>query len=579
MPFFDTRDVLQWPGGDNASDTIIAGIHLNKTALQHWNYTLYSNGTMSNGSNGWCELTFSPYQPKYVFANGSFTNGTSCYSPVNTISTRGFISIALAVLYGLCLMFTLIVLTKHGRMYLPTEKRFRPVGRRWQYYWMCWMCATGFISVIMNIDVDRYYLPQAPIVVTAFFWMLLNWGTLACVWEAVRHWGSWMERQYIDPDPFALRMDDKRAKIEFWAPLFFYLFLWLDFFMVIPRNWGNIELQRTPEQEKDEAGPSATDARFKAAAFLLFICWLTIVFHVRHSIQHYRERNRGYLNRAIGLVRFTPYRFQLIVPIALWVVAFQALSAFKFEYSVFNVDGDYVSIFVGGYAPGLLIMFIQIVAGFINPNEDKELIRQRRLRGAAADRELGLTRKPAWWRRVNGHVPESETMLDRITRNVREVGGRVNIDRTIGNRARDAEEGAGNANATAAATSEVEMSQMARSPTTAGAGARPTSYTGRSDARRSERAMQNAAGVLFPSAENPALAVERLSYITGEGPPPPPYQGGDRGRQQQGAAAGSNSNNIASVRPRPATAARSASANTTDSLGSPPQQVRSMLDV
>lgn len=582
MSVLDARDVVQWPGGDNASDTVIAGVHLNKTALEFWNYTLFSNGTLSNGSSGWCELVFSPYQPKYVFTNGSFVNSTSCYSPVNPISTRGYISIALAVLYGLCLMFTLIVLTKHGRMYLPTEKRFRPVGRRWQFYWMCWMCATGFVSVIMNIDVDRYYLPQAPIVVTAFFWMLLNWGTLACVWEAVRHWGSWMERQYIDPDPFALRMDDRRAKIEFYAPLFFYLFLWLDFFMVIPRNWGNIELQRTPEQEEDDAAPSATDARFKAAAFLLFVCWLTIAFHIRHSIKHYRERNRGYLNRAIGLIRFTPYRFQLIVPIALWVVAFQALSAWKFDYSVFNVDGDYVSIFVGGYAPSLLIMFVQIVAGFINPNEDKELIRQRRLRGAAADRELGIVKKPAWWRRVNGHVPEGESVLDRIARNVREVGGgratATNIDRSMENRTREA--GAGNAT-----SSDVEMGQLARTPSTtagANAGARPSPYTGRSEARRSERAMQNAAGVLFPSADNPAQALERLSYITADGPPPPPYQGQqDRGRQVAGSNNDSNDSNDsnASVRPRPSTATRSASANTTNSISSPPQQIRSMLDV
>jgi hypothetical protein len=47
------------------------------------------------------------------------------------------------------------------------------------------------------------------------------------VWEAVRHWGSWMERQFIDPDPFVLREDDKRAQVELYVPLIFYLFLWL----------------------------------------------------------------------------------------------------------------------------------------------------------------------------------------------------------------------------------------------------------------------------------------------------------------------------------------------------------------
>lgn len=579
MPTFDARDILQWPQGDNVTDTLIGGVHFNQTALERWNYTLYSNGTLSNGTDGWCILTFPPFEPSYVFPNGSFINSTSCYSPIKPISTRGYISIALAVAYGIALMFTLINLARHGRMYLPTEKRFRPVGRRWQWYWMITMCATAFVSLIIGIDIDRYYLPQIPIVVSSFFWMLLNLCTMACVWEAVRHWGSWMERQYIDPDPFALAMDDKRAKFEFWVPLVFYFWWWLDFFMVIPRSWGNIEHQRTPEQTRSDAAPTATDGRFKAAAFMLFVCWLIIVYHLRHSIKHYRERNRGYINRAIGLIKYTPYRFQLIVPIALFVVAFQALSAWEFEYSVFNVNGNYISIFVGGYAPALLIMLVQIIAGFGNPNEDKELIRQRRVRGAAADRELGIVNKPAWWKRLNGSH-EGESMRDRIARNVREVGGgrvtAANIDRSIDNRVRESE--------AAAAASEVEMGQLNRS--VSGAGPRKpvaAPYPGRSDARRSEHAVQNAASVLFPNADSPSMTpTERSSYLMSDGPPPPPYQGNtdqeqDRGRTQSNESGRGNNNT--SVRPRHATAERSTSANTTNSIASPPQQVRSMLDV
>lgn len=579
MAILDARDIVQWPQGSNSTDTLIGTVHFNQSALEHWNYTLYSNGTLSNGTNGWCILAFPPYEPSYVYANGSFINSTSCYTPIKPISTRGYISIALAVAYGIALMFTLINLAKHGRMYLPTEKRFRPVGRRWQWYWMSAMSATAFISLLINIDVDRYYLPQAPIVVTAFFWMLLNLCTMACVWEAVRHWGSWMERQYIDPDPFALAMDDKRAQFEFWVPLVFYFWWWMDFFMVIPRSWSNIQLQRTPEQTRTEAEPTATDGRFKAAAFMLFVCWLIIAFHLRHSIKHYREKNRGMINRTVGLIKFTPYRFQLIIPIALFVVAFQGLSAWKFEYSVFDISGDYISIFVGGYAPALLIIVVQIIAGFCNPNEDKELIRQRRIRGAAHDRELGIVPKPRWWQRLNGSH-ENESMRDRIARNVREVGGgratAANIDYAMDNRARETE--------AANAASEVEMSQLNRTASGAGSqAALASTLAGRSDAVRSDRALQHAAGILFPNAQSsPSATVERMSYLMSDGPPPPPYQGittqeQERGRQR-GAEPASGSNN-ASVRPRPATAERSNSANTTNSIASPPQQIRSMLDV
>lgn len=562
--------VVPWPAGDNATDTLIDGSHFNLTTLKHWNYTLYTNNTLSNGSNAWCMLFFQPYTPVSAYANGSFVNQTSCYSPINNISTRGYISVALCVLYGIALLFTLLNLAKHGRMYLPTEKRFRPVGRRWQWYWMILICATAFISLIINIDVDRYYLPQIPIVITAFFWMLLNLSTMACVWEAVRHWGSWMERQYVDPDPFSLAMDDKRAKFEFFVPLVFYLFWWLDFFMVVPRNWGNIELQRTPEQTAARAAPSATDSRFKAAAFMLFVCWLIIAYHLRHSIKHYRERNRGFINRAVGLIKFTPYRFQLIIPIALFVVAFQALSAWVFEYGVFAMHGDYVSLFVGGYAPSLLILLVQIIAGLVNPNEDKELIRQRRVRGAEHDRELGIAQKPAWWRRN-----EHETMRERIARNVREVGGgratATNLEGMIENRVREA-----------GTPGNIEMGEM-NSPTSTSGGARPaaTPVVGRSDRIRSDRTMQQVAGLLFPGAENTGMTPERLtertSYLTESGPPPPPYTGTSDG-QQRGRPRDHESGE-ANAPSRPLTAERSASANTNHSVAGPPQQVRSMLDV
>lgn len=578
MSILDPRGAVSWPtiGADNSTDIVIGGVHFNLTALERWNYTLYSNQTLSNVSK--CYLVFDSYTPDYLFANGSFTNSTSCYSPINPLSVRGYTSIGLAVVYGFCLMFTLICLHRHGRMFLPSEKRFRPIGRRWQWYWMIAMCATGFISLIVNIDVDRYYLPEIPIVLTSFFWFLMNVCTMACVWEAVRHWGSWQERQYIDPDPFALAMDDKRAQFEFWVPLFFYLWWWLDFFLVIPRNWGNIEMQRSVEQTLVRAAPSATDGRFKAAAFVLLMAWINCAYHLRHSIKHYKERNRGIFNRAIGLVKFIPYRFLLILPLALSVVAFQALSAWEFQYSVMDITGNKISLFVGGYVPAILIMLVQIIAGLLNPNEDRELIRQRRLRGDRNDAELGLVRKPAWWSRLNGQAPANESMRDRITRNVRELGGgratAKNIDESIEVRRQDDEPSSGG--------SGIEMSQMNRATSAAGRGATGPSaanaYSGRNDRRRSEMAMETAAGLLFPNADNAQTFAERVSYLSGDGPPPPPYRDGqqqqssERGRPRSNDAAGINGL-------RPGTAERTASANTTTSITSPPQQVRSMLDV
>lgn len=226
---------LPFPPGENATDTLINGVHLNRTALDLWHYFLWPNGTLSNEST--CVVAEPKYMPVYVFGNGSFTNSTNCYSAVGEIDGRGYVSIALSVLYGLLLVISVTVLAKHGRLYLPTSKRFYPVGRRWQWYWALFVCACALISLIINIDVDRYKVQELPLVVTCFFWFLMCQGTTALVWEATRHWGSWQERQFIDPDPFILPLDDRRAKFELLLPLWFYLWVWLvSYLYTIPQT-------------------------------------------------------------------------------------------------------------------------------------------------------------------------------------------------------------------------------------------------------------------------------------------------------------------------------------------------------
>lgn len=220
----DLRDLLPFPNGDNSSDTAILGAHYNLTTLEHWNYTYYSNNTISNGSR--CYLVFEPYAP-HLLQNGTFLNSTTCYSAIRPIGTRAITGLAFTVYFGISIMFTFINLRKHGRHFLPPEKRFQPVGRRWQWYWMLAVAAFGLINGITGIDVDRYYLPELPVVLSNFFWFFMLLATMACVWESVRHWGSWQERQMVDPDPFILRQDDMRGRTELFLPLVFYFFWWM----------------------------------------------------------------------------------------------------------------------------------------------------------------------------------------------------------------------------------------------------------------------------------------------------------------------------------------------------------------
>lgn len=562
--------VLSWPKGANSTDTVFWGSHLNLTALQYWNYTYYSNETISNGSK--CYLVLENYQPVYLFPNGSFTNSSSCYSAINPIGDRGNIGIAFAAVFGVCLVLVLSVLAKHGKLYLAREVRFYPIGRRWQWYWSIWVCACALISLFTNIDVDRYYLQQLPITINVFFWFLMCMGTLALTWEAVRHWGSWQERQYIDPNPFVYQDGDRRSKMEFWLPMWFYFWVWMNFFLVVPRNWSFPQKQRSIPQTESIAIPAATGARFKAGAFCLVVAWLTICFSLRHSIAHYRARNRGVLNRTIGFTKSVPLRFYLIIPLTGALIAYQAFIAWEWKYSLIRVGVPVYVMYAWGYAPPLLIIFVQLLYGFVSPNEDKELTRQRRERGEEVDRELGLVKKPAWWRRVRGdHL---HTLRDKIAMNVHEIGG----GRATGRRVENAAEMHAREEAMASARDDdIEMypvphSHSQNNPRIDRAGVSviqhqhqflPTPYTGKSDRRRHERTMQAAASVLFPN-DLEAERARRHEEASQDGPPP--YSDsvhGERGRTNA----------------RPESSRRSNSAGTTNSLSAPPQQIRSMLDI
>ena len=286
------------------------------------------------------------------------------------------------------------------------------------------------------------------------------------------------------------------------------------------------------------------------------------------------------MNRTMGFIRFTPYRFMLIIPLSLVVPAYQELVAWKFEYSPLNVTGLNVAIFVGGYVPSLLIIYIQSAFGYFNPNEDLELLRQRRVRGREVDQELGIVHKPSWWRRLNSEGLPGESMRDIIARNVREVGGGKpttrNLEEAIPNRSAVVE---------TAPDESVEMAAIPSAPSQqaadllgsvspgdfAGARDKASVYVGKSDARRSERTMQTVSGLLFPGQnEGASAAATRHAELMMDGPPPsqppPPYV--DRGRAQ-----------LPDTNDRSTSPGRSISTNTTNTLTSPPQQIRSMLDI
>ncbi|ESZ96705.1 hypothetical protein SBOR_2915 [Sclerotinia borealis F-4128] len=429
MASLDSRDLIPFPPGSNASDTFIKGVHYNLTTLKHWNYTYYSNGTFSNGSL--CFILFEPYTP-HLLQNGTFLNSTSCYSPIKSMGARSQIGLAMGILFLISIMFTLINLRKHGRASTSPRKRFRAVSRRWQWYWMLIIGTCGGISGISSVDVDRYFLPELPFALTNFFWFLMLPATMAAVWESARHWGSWQERQMLDipENRRALREDDKRTKIELVIPLVFYFFFWLNLLLVIPRSWGSFEKQRDLDQTNLIAAPAATDIRFKIAAFLLLGGWLTTIYSLQHSVYHYITHEQGFWNRLTALFRHTPAKIVLTLFLSLVMIGYIATISFYFPISPLNIHAKLEFVYPLGWGPIALILLMYEIAGYVNPNEDRELLRQRRVRDVAADEEIGYTKKPRWWNFLHGDN-KMASMQERITANVAEVRGGVPTTRGL----------------------------------------------------------------------------------------------------------------------------------------------------
>lgn len=267
------------------------------------------------------------------------------------------------------------------------------------------------------------------------------------------------------------------------------------------------------------------------------------------------------LSQARGFISSIPIRLALLILINAVLIAYQILMSFSWYYSLFRFKGELGVQYGWGYGPSLVIMIIQAAYGFASPNEDKELIRQRRERGDAIDRELGIVHRPAWWRRIRGEHLEV-SLRDKIKNNVNEVGG----VRGTGRRAEGEfemqlrQDAATSANPTGELPPNHPRADRAgvrkmSAAASGGSGAPAPQYTGRSPQRQSEAVLQSASQVLFPGGAG-AVTDERARRIADlqEDSPPPPYA-------------------------RTAPDARANSTSTTRSTAVAPQQIRSMLDV
>jgi hypothetical protein len=170
--------------------------------------------------------------------------------------------------------------------------------------------------------------------------------------------------------------------------------------MTVPRSWGNISKQDSTQQFT-VAKPQATDGRFKAGGIFLGIAMLVILAWARHALHYYKPHTRG-LGSITTAIRHLPSRFPLAVMILSVSVGYTIASSWIFDISIMKYNVPVVYPFALGYGPCLLFLALFNFWGFVNQNEDRQLIKQRIERGRAADATLGIAAKPNWWSKVRG---------------------------------------------------------------------------------------------------------------------------------------------------------------------------------
>ncbi|KAH8151747.1 uncharacterized protein LAJ45_04369 [Morchella importuna] len=355
----------------NASHIEYNGNYFNSSLMKEFNYTIYTNGTLSNISR--CYLVFDNYHP-YFALNGSVFNGTNCDAPINPIATRAILGIVSSVLFAIGIMLGLTLLRKHGATHLPVEKRFRLVSRRWQWYWLICTAVCGMISGFMAIDVDRNYLQSTALIMQSIFFYVMLPAMLASVWEMTRHWGSFLERQQVDADAFCFPQDDKRSKIEFYIPLVFYLFGFLTFFMSLLRNWNPIT-----KAWGTGGAQTATDPRFRAACFFAFFALVIIIISVFVSLHYYTPRR-------------VPMKIPLCILLLTIRICYNAACAWEYDISPLSHLTNPGWIYGLGYLPIFLIMAVMIFYGWREPNEDQEILKQRREREFQLNVEMNASK-------------------------------------------------------------------------------------------------------------------------------------------------------------------------------------------
>jgi hypothetical protein len=155
-----------------------------------------------------------------------------------------------------------------------------------------------------------------------------------------------------------------------------------------------------------------------------------ILWSLQHSMHHYQRHRKGIFPAITNFFKSCPPKLYLAIIVLGVRLAYGIFMPWNWETSIFKFDSSPEWYYGAGYAPSFLIIVIFNIWGFIDENEDKQIIAQRRARGQIADNELGLVKRPHWWRKRD-HTFNDEQRLRNLTTEV--GGGRATAQRVSAN--------------------------------------------------------------------------------------------------------------------------------------------------
>lgn len=126
----------------------------------------------------------------------------------------------------------------------------------------------------------------------------------------------------------------------------------------------------------------ATDPRFRASSIFALIAFFVILASVINSIYYYPPVSRR-----------VPFKVPLCLALVFVRIGYNIACAWDFGISPLKHTSDPAYIYVLGYLPILLIMVVQVWAGYREPNDDNRIKVLRRQRDLIMDQELGIKKK------------------------------------------------------------------------------------------------------------------------------------------------------------------------------------------